>query len=112
MPWCYILSDLPDYRKFYSFELQKLDSSFETTRPITRQHSQINVKNVVLQNASTLRSGRIVKGKGTIMYIIERNGSEDIVPEATLKILKQSLGSSALVYDPSFDSKEKKKFVI
>ena len=112
MPWCYNLSELPDSRKFYSFELLKLDRSFQTTQLATQQGSQINVKNVILQDTSTLRSGRVVKGKGTIMYIIERNGSQDIVPEATLKILKQSLGSSALKYDPSFNSEEKSKFVI
>ena len=112
MPWCYNLSELPDSRRFYSFELLKLDRSFQTTRPVTKQASQINVKDVIIQNNSTLRSGRIVKGKGTIMYIIERNGSEDIVPEATLKILKQSLGSSALLYNPTFNSEEKKKFMI
>lgn len=108
MPWCYNLSELPDSRRFYSFELLKLDKSFQATRPVTKQTSQINVKDVILQNNSTLRSGRVVKGKGTIMYIIERNGSEDIVPEATLKILKNSLGSSALLYNPTFNSEEKK----
>ena len=112
MPWCYNLSELPDSRKFYSFELLKLDKSFQATRPTTQENSQINVKDVILQDTSTLRSGRVVKGKGTIMYIIERNGSEDIVPEATLKILKHSLGSSALIYGPSFHSGEKSKFVI
>ena len=112
MPWCYNLSELPDSRKFYSFELLKLDKSFQATRPTTQQNSQINVKDVILQDTSTLRSGRVVKGKGTIMYIIERNGSEDIVHEATLKILKHSLGSSALIYNLSFHSGKKSKFVI
>ena len=112
LPWCYILSELPDSRKFYSFELQKLDKSFGTSRPTVQQVSQIRIKDVILQDASKLRSGRVVKGKGTLMYIIERNGSEDIVPEATLKILKHSLGSSALKYDPSFNSEEKNKFVV
>ena len=112
LPWCYILSELPDSRKFYSFELQKLDESFGTSEPSVQQASQIRIKDVILQDASRLRSGRVVRGKGTLMYIIERNGSDDIVPEATLRILKHSLGSSALTYDPSFNSEEKKKFVV
>ena len=72
----------------------------------------IVVKDVIFIENPRLRSGKIMKQKGFLMYVIERNGKIDRVSEATLRLLKTTLGSASLVYDSSFQSEDKQHYII
>ena len=114
LPWLYILAEKADgKRKFYAFELHKLDSSYQSHPNTVREiEPRIYVKDVLIENRSALRSGRVIPGKGTAMYIIERNNEVDKVPESTLRLFKSSLGSNSLVYDTTFQEPSKQEFIV
>ena len=113
LPWLYRLKETADgKRKFYAFELQKLDKDYQSVQSDNVNASMIKVKDVILEGDTRLRSGRTVRGRGTPIYFIERDGQMDRVPESTLRILRSSLGADSLIYDDSFKEESKKQFVI
>ena len=112
-PWMYRLSGFNKKKKFYRFELQKVfTSSAETESSKSRHSSTINVKDVIFEQPSRLRSGRLVPGKGIAVYLVERDGKVDRVPASTLRILKRALEPGALTYDSVFNSADKSDYVI
>ena len=114
LPWLYRLKEISDgRRKFYSFELQKLDEEYGAIQSERVNPSNILVKDVIMEGNTRLRSGKTFQNRGTPFYLIEREGRSDRIPEGTLKILKNSLGKEAITYDGSFyESESKRKFII
>ena len=114
LPWLYILTERAESkRKFYAFELHKLDVSYQS-HPNTRHdiEPRIYINDVLIENRSALRSGRVIPGKGTAMYLIERNNEVDKVPESTLRLFKSSLGSDSLIYSTMFQDPAKQEFIV
>ena len=112
-PFLYGLDGIADgKRRFYRFELLKLDQTFGSLPDQVNNVSKVFVKDVIFVENPRLRSGKIMKQKGFLMYVIERNGKIDRVPEATLRLLKSTLGSDSLVYDSSFQREDKKNYII
>ena len=112
-PFLYQLDGIADSkRRFYRFELLKLDQAFDSLPDQVNNVSKVFVKDVVFLDNPRLRSGKVMKQKGFLMYVIERNGKIDRVPEATLRLLKTTLGSASLVYDSSFQSRDRQGYII
>ena len=112
-PWMYRLSGFDKKRKFYRFELRKVFTSYADTETNALIPSPaINVKDVIFEQPSQLRSGRLIPGTGIAVYLIERDNKIDRVPASTLKILKRALGPGALQYDTVFTSASKSDYVI
>ena len=112
-PFLYGLSGIADSkRRFYRFELLKLDPTFDSLPDQVSKVSKVFVRDVIFTQSPQLRSGKIMKQKGFLMYIIERDGKTDRVPEATLRLLKTTLGSASLVYDSSFQREDKQRYII
>ena len=101
-----------DKRRFYRFELLKLDQAYDSLPDQVNNVSKVFVKDVIFIENPRLRSGRLMKQKGYLMYVIERNGKIDRVPEATLRLLKTTLGSTSLVYDSSFQREDMQGYII
>ena len=114
LPWLYRLNEVSDgRRKFYAFELQKLDESYQDSSHSTNPNrSTLLVKDVIIEGTTTLRSGRSVRNRGTPIYLIERDGSSDRVPESTLRVLKSALGADAIVYSDVFNEEPKLKYIV
>ena len=113
LPWLYRLNETADgKRKFYAFELQKLDRDYQSAQDGDVNRSAIRIKDVMLEGDTRLRSGRTIRGRGTPIYVIERDGQMDRIPESTLRILKSSLGADSLIYDNSFQEESKKQFIV
>ena len=112
-PFLYGLDGITDgKRRFYRFELLRLDETFDSLPDQASNVSKVFVKDVIFIENPRLRSGKIMKQKGFLMYVIERNGKIDRVSEATLRLLKTTLGSASLVYDSSFQSEDKQRYII
>ena len=113
-PWLYSLSQISDKkRKFYGFELFKIETGHSSKNDLlpSKKGEKILVKDILLQNPSKLRSGKILPGKEKVFYVISKNDQQDRVPKETLTLFKQSLGN-VLVYDKSFFTPEKQKYII
>lgn len=112
-PFLYGLSGIADTnRRFYRFELLKLDEQYGSLPDKVNNISKVHVKDVIFLQSPRLRSGKVMKQKGSLMYVIERNGRTDQVSEATLKLLKSTLGADSLVYDSSFHQGDKQRHIV
>ena len=107
IPFTYSLKDQLNKRKYYSFELQKLGHLWRTRPERFSNHAKIIVKDVEVIQTSTLRSGKVLKDKGDVLYTIEKNGESDRVPPKTLRIFKKMYGENSLIYDPQFNTTDK-----
>ena len=95
-------------RKFYGFELTKLDSSFdriaEQREEREDQHDRILVDDVMRSEPTRLRSGRIVENeRAKVQYRITNNGKTNIVDQAALKLWERALGRGILRWSNQFD---------
>ena len=104
-------------KQLYAFEMVKLgknneNSVIKSTPTLSTQPKQIHVSDVVLQNPSRLRSGRIMPSKATVFYRIKLNNEEDIVSEKGLRVLLKSVGPDSINYSPFFSSTENQKYII
>ena len=117
MPWTFKLAEISDdKRRFYSFELRKLDSSYQSqsaSSPLSvNDRPKILVKDITVKDKTKLRSGTSIPGKGRVFYIIQRAGKTDEISEAALRTLKNALGQDAIEYDATFQQPPKSNFVL
>lgn len=122
LPWTFKLTEISsDKRRFYAFELRKLDPSYQTnlsTQQSSSSTSDLNndntilVKDITIKDKTKLRSGRTVPGKGRIFYVIERNGKRDELSRAALTTLQRALGRTALKYDATFQQPSKQHYIL
>lgn len=118
-PIVYGLEQVDPRRKFYGFELTKLDSSFDKIakqqrrRDDDHRQDRIIVEDVVRSEPTRLRSGRIVENdRAKVTYKITRNGESNIVDATGLKLWQRALGKGILRWsdqfnEPSWKSKYK-----
>lgn len=114
-PALYSLVEFSDTRRrLYGWEMYKLDSSFDRTAQRHETQSpqnQILVHDVILTDKSTLRSGKIIPGKGNLNYQVSRQGKKEIIDAYALAKWKKNLGQN-LVYGPNFAQPEKAQYKI
>ena len=115
LPWTYVISSHPE-RKFYFFELRKVTPSFEdlnNPQPHSdKTTSKILVKDFIIENPPTLRSGKSLPGKKTLFYIIERGGKIEKVTTESLHFFKKVLGKNVLQFAPTFYETQNQKLII
>ena len=74
-----------------------------SSQPLTIDKSRkVYVQDIIKRNKTTLRSGKEILGKDLIFYRITVDDKQDIVPESSLRLLKQALGSNAITYSNFF----------
>ena len=120
-PWLYGLSEISDAkRKFYAFELLRLDKDLHTghdghssnSQPTENNENKILVKKIFFRDQSTLRSGKKIPGKQNTFYLISKQGKDDQVPAGTLSLFKKALGNNVLVYDSWFHEPKNQQYII
>ena len=118
LPWTFKLAEISsNKRRFYAFELRKLDPSYQTkpthsSSPDFDSDNTILVKDITIRDKTNLRSGKIVPGKGRVFYVIERNGKKDELSEAALTTLQRALGRTAIKYDDTFQQPSKQQYIL
>ena len=104
LPYTYSVSGFPTERRFYFWELHRITSLYGSIKIADpSRQSKIYVKSHKLTNPPTLRSGKKLKNRETILYIVERDGQTDTVTAQDLLHFKKTLGNNILVYDKSFE---------
>ena len=104
-PILYSLREIDARRKFYGFELTKLDASFDRVAKQQKERTdslrdRIVVEDVIRGEPTRLRSGRILEnGREQVKYKINRHGKTDIVDAPGLKLWIRALGEGAVQYD-------------
>ena len=126
LPYIYHLSHDNDNREvkhLYAHEMTKYDfmPTSVTDNPQLKIHSdsldekemmgKIFVTDVTFQEPTQLRSGKKIMVKSIPFYRVSINGKKDILPEAALRLLKKSLGSS-VIYGQFFDEIDNAKYII
>lgn len=114
LPWTYIISSHPE-KKFYFFELRRITPSYENLnkpQPSGDQKSKIFVKDFLIENPPTLRSGKSLPKRKTIFYIIERGGKTEKVDADSLHFFKKVLGKNVLYYGSIFDQSQNRHLII
>ena len=104
-------------KQLYAFEMVKLGHNNENlvknSNPVlSNPPKQIHVADVVLQDPSRLRSGKLLPGKATAFYRIKLNNEEEIVSEKGLRVLLKSVGPESISYSPFFSSIQNQKYII
>ena len=119
LPWKYHLKEEGEpsrTKQLYGFEIKKFESSNEHsshTTPVTAEPpSRVRVLDVIHRDLTRLRSGKTFGNNSLLFYRVLINDKEDIVPAATLHVLRKSLGSNALSYGPYFRIPENRSYVI
>ena len=114
-PVVYSLKESGDKRRrYYGFELFKLDHAYDNIRQTkeTSSKNRIFVEDVRLERPSKLRSGKIVPGKEKPVYTVWQNGKKDTVGAGSLDLWKSVLGDDVLVYSPNFKDPHKATYQI
>lgn len=114
-PFLYGLSgfrkDQTPPRRFYSFELLKVERDFNTIN----NNAKTTIKDFKITDLRALRSGRSIDDvtTGQISYLISKKGEPDHwISEETLRLMKTSFGENNLQYDPKFFSPENKRLIV
>ena len=93
-------------KQLYAFEMTKTSSTSNdklSSKPLTIDKSRkVYVEDIIRRNKTTLRSGKEILGKDLIFYRITVDDKQDIVPESSLRLLKQALGGDAITYSNFF----------
>ena len=104
LPFTYSLSGYPPEKKFYFWELKKVNPLYGSIKPtITEEKSKILVHKCVTENASFLRSGKKIPQRKTLLYVIEREGKQEKITPQGLAFFKKILGARNLIYSNYFD---------
>lgn len=104
LPWLYSLAEISNKkRRYYGFELLKLDPLYGHIQNEHKNKDKIFIKKFELRGEPSLRSGKLLPTKKKLFYHIVRDNKEDIVPADTLKIYKKIFGSNILIYSDIFD---------
>ena len=120
-PWTYSVSrenSVDIVKKLYAFQMHKVhvkQSLKNQSKPIlgnTEDKHIVNVIDIIKQNATKLRSGKMVAGKELIFYRIEVDGRKDIITQSGLRLLKKTFGSKALNYSDFFGKVENHKYIL
>ena len=119
-PKLYSLAEKNPHRKFYGFELVRLDKSFDQVAQQQKErqnthHDRIIVRDIIREEPTQLRSGRILEnGRQKIKYKVEKGGRTNFVDEPGLKVWKRALGDGAIEYDKEqfFPSSWKSRYII
>ena len=115
-PVVYSLKESGDKRRrYYGFELFKLDYAYDEIKQNQNGASSQNkifVEDVWLEKPSKLRSGKVVHGKEKPVYTVWQNGKKDTVGAGSLDLWKSVLGDDILVYSPNFNDPHKANYQI
>lgn len=122
LPWTYKISRLESniiVKHLYGFEMQKIpfqseiDTNSEKIFPVVNDKlKSIRVNDIIKENSTNLRSGRIISGKEIIFYRIEIDNKLDIVTRSGLKIMQRAFGNNSLKYSKFFDDPNNKQYII
>jgi len=112
-PHVFSLSGKLKNRKFYFFELQKIDQFYHDNK----QRDEIKVLDIVKSydiGEGTLRSGRKLEKDQTVEYLIRRSGknSDEIISRIELSLYKKLFGKSSLQYSEKFENVELEKYIV
>ena len=94
--------------RFYAHELQKIGTYLE---PPTSSKTVL-VHDVIFSEEPILRSGKVLANKRTPSYQITRDGQPQNVTSSDLKFFKKIWGPNSLVYSDSFQTQEKRGFIV
>ena len=114
-PAVYSLKESQDRkRRYYGFELFKLDSAYETIKERNDkvEKNKIFVEDVRFEAPSKLRSGRVIPGKEKPIYTVWQNGKMDTVGGKSLDLWKAVLGDDVLIYSNTFADPNKANYKI
>ena len=111
LPYLYSMVELDKKHRFYSHNLQPLDSQFGKA---TSSKNKILVKDAELEKRSYLRSGNTPAGKQTIFYRVQENDGENkLITLEQLQNLIKIFGRESIQFDRTFyESEDKQKYII
>ena len=116
LPWKYYVrgSQSGKMKQLYCFEMRRIiTNSNLNIEPVAEvAPHRIYIKDVILQEHTKLRSGKIMPNKSMPYYRILVDEKQDIVSEKALRLLKRALGRDAIIYGSFFDLPANKRFII
>jgi len=113
-PATYAIEEVPGSRRFYDFELTKVDPLFEELSATTKGNNFLMVEDV--EDSSSLkpylRSGTTPTSKRSVLYKVRKNGQVKLMTQEQLQRFKVLFGANSLRYSPIFHLEPKLSYVI